>query len=70
MYPYQMGNHYGYIRLHIFVAFFSHSIVIRKSEMMECFRPEYLRRTKLIIENKLNGKNEARAMNKGAVSLM
>ena len=38
--------------------------------MKESFRKEYLRRTNAIMKSRLNGKNEIKAMNTSAVSLM
>ena len=41
---------------------------IKESTMKESFRKEYLRRTKVIMKSKLNGKNKIKAMNTWAVS--
>ena len=43
---------------------------IRKSEMKENYQREYLRRTKLIMKGKLNGRDKSMAMNTWAVPLM
>ena len=43
---------------------------IKDSEMKECFRKEYLRRTKAIMKSRLHGRNKIMAMNTWAVSLM
>ena len=38
--------------------------------MKECFRKEYLRRTKAIMKSRLHGRNKTMTMNTLAVSLM
>ena len=43
---------------------------IKENEMKEMFSKEYLRRTKLIMRSKLNGRNKIMAVNIWAVSLM
>ena len=43
---------------------------IKEKEMKEVFRKEYLRRIKLIMKSKLNGRNKILAVNTWAVSLM
>ena len=43
---------------------------IKESKMKENFRREYLRRTKLIMKSRLNGRNKIIAINTWAVSLM
>ena len=43
---------------------------IKESKMKENFRREYLRRTKLIMESRLNGRNKMIAINIWAVSLI
>ena len=43
---------------------------IKESKMKENFRREYLRRTKLIMESRLNGRNKMIAIYIWAVSLM
>ena len=43
---------------------------IKENEMKEMFSKEYLRRTKLIMKSKLNGRNKIMAENIWAVSLM
>lgn len=43
---------------------------IKECEMKEGVKRKYLRRTKFIMGSRLNAKNEIRAMNPWAVSLM
>ena len=43
---------------------------IEDSEMKECFRKEYVRRTKAIMKSRPHGRNKIMAMNTWAVSLM
>ena len=43
---------------------------IKESKMKENFQREYLRRTKLIMKSRLNGRNKIIAINTWAVSLM
>ena len=43
---------------------------IKENEMKEMFSKEYLRRTKLIMRSKLNGRNKIMAVNIWSVSLM
>ena len=43
---------------------------IKESKMKENFRREYLRRTKLIMKSRLNGRNKIIAINTWAVSLI
>ena len=43
---------------------------IKESKMKENFRREYLRRTKLIMKSRLNGRNKIIAINTCGVSLM
>ena len=43
---------------------------IKKKEMKEKFSKEYLRRLRLILRSKLNGRNKIMAVNTGAVSVM
>ena len=43
---------------------------IREKEMKELFRMEYLRRVRLVMKSRLNGRNKIGAINTWAVSLM
>ena len=43
---------------------------IKEKEMKEKFSKEYLRRLRLILRSKLNGRNKIMAVNTGAVSVM
>jgi hypothetical protein len=43
---------------------------IKESKMKEVFQKEYLRRTRLVLQSKLNGRNKIKAINTWAVSLM
>ena len=43
---------------------------IKESKMKENFRKDYLRRTKLIIKSRINGRNNIITINTWAVSLM